>query len=465
MMKWEELLCSDRPIKNEYESVGDLRSEFEKDYHRIIESSCFRRLQDKTQVFPLDKSDFIRTRLTHSLEVSSLGRSLGQNAAKIIMAENIDPDMNEDVASKICEVLQCAGLVHDIGNPPFGHFGEETIRDWFEKNLSSLNYNGRKVIEYLDEQETGDLLHFEGNAQGLRMLSKLHFLGSRSGMNLTFSLLSAIIKYPVSSVEADKGSGDIKNHKPGYFKAEEDFFSKVCDACGTGNFRNPMTFILEAADDIAYATADIEDAMKKGFLSYRTLFKELKKHNVSEDAVEKLRDRYEYMCMIDCDEPEESAVMEWLEIMRDELIVSATRGFADNYHAIMNGSFDREIICDGRGKGILDALKRIAFDFAFVSKEIFRTEIAANTILSYILDRMIPAVLQFDRDVPPGLMEEKYITLIPERYMKVYYSATEHLSDEEKVYFRILLATDFISSMTDSYARDLYEELNGYRLH
>ena len=148
-MEWRTLLCAQRTRQTVSRASGnrDLRSEFEKDYHRIIGSASFRRLQDKTQVFPLDKSDFIRTRLTHSLEVSSLAKSLGQNITQDILQNGRDPEFTWQMKDDVCNILMCAGLIHDIGNPPFGHFGEETIRDWFEKNLSSLNYNGRKVIE------------------------------------------------------------------------------------------------------------------------------------------------------------------------------------------------------------------------------------------------------------------------------------------------------------------------------
>ena len=172
-MKWEQLLSTKRSRESgsgrRTDGNTDLRSEFEKDYHRIIGSASFRRLQDKTQVFPLDKSDFIRTRLTHSMEVSSIARSLGQNIAENILLykkdEGFKPHMKED----ICNILQCAGLIHDIGNPPFGHYGEVAIREWFERNLSKIEFHGCPVDQLLNEQMLADLYHFEGNAQALRL--------------------------------------------------------------------------------------------------------------------------------------------------------------------------------------------------------------------------------------------------------------------------------------------------------
>ena len=154
-MNWKQLLSEHRV--GEYKKSGqaksrDLRSEFEKDYHRIIGSASFRRLQDKTQVFPLDKSDFIRTRLTHSLEVSSLAKSLGQNVAESIIQKELDPEFGIQTKAEICDILQCAGLIHDIGNPPFGHFGEEAIRDWFGKNLSRLEFEGKNLTKVLSRQ-------------------------------------------------------------------------------------------------------------------------------------------------------------------------------------------------------------------------------------------------------------------------------------------------------------------------
>ena len=225
-MRWNELLSPQRARMYKKDSDNaqgaDLRSEFEKDYHRIIGSSTFRRLQDKTQVFPLDQSDFIRTRLTHSMEVSSFAKSLGQNIAQYILQNQLDETFTLQTKADICDVLQCAGLIHDIGNPPFGHFGEEAIRAWFVENLKNYQLEGQQVTNLLSPQMLQDLYHFEGNAQALRLVSKLHFLVDEHGMNLTYALLNTIIKYPVSSIQMDQQSRDIRKKKLGYFLSEQE---------------------------------------------------------------------------------------------------------------------------------------------------------------------------------------------------------------------------------------------------
>ena len=200
-MDWNQLLCSRRrkPITAGSSATGgrDLRTEYEKDYQKIIGSASFRRLQDKTQVFPLDKSDFIRTRLTHSLEVSSFARSLGQNIGKNLLAARKDSTFTWRTVEDMCNVLQCAGLIHDIGNPPFGHFGETAIRQWFRERLPEMMFFDRRVDDMLSEQMKQDFYQIEGNAQALRLVSKLHFFSDEYGMNLTYALLSTILKYPI----------------------------------------------------------------------------------------------------------------------------------------------------------------------------------------------------------------------------------------------------------------------------
>ena len=266
----------------------DLRNEFEKDYHRVLSSPSFRRLQDKTQVFPLEKNDFVRTRLTHSIEVSSFAKSLGQSIADEIIKKRINKNFgNKDVVA-ITNILATAGLLHDIGNPPFGHFGEDTIRAWFKNNLDILiikdeNGDKKKLSEILTDQMKADLTNFEGNAQAIRVVSKLHLLVDENGMNLTYALLNTLIKYPVSSLDIDPSNDDIKYKKMGYNLAEEDLFKAIVENTGTFDkktgkcYRHPLTFILEAADDIAYSTADIEDGIKKGFIDFDKFLETIKK--------------------------------------------------------------------------------------------------------------------------------------------------------------------------------------------
>ena len=270
MMDYDKLLCMERirDYKKGFKNT-DRRSEFEKDYHRIIGSASFRRLQDKTQVFALDSSDFIRTRLTHSLEVSSIAKSLGQTGGALLKEKGI---VTDEQVGYMTDILLCAGLLHDIGNPPFGHFGEAVIRDWFRENLDVMTYKDKPLSCYLSDVQKADLCNFEGNAQSLRVVAKLHHLVDDNGMNLTKGLLNTIIKYPTSSVEIDKKAGDIRLKKMGYFEADSELFQNITQSTGAGNSRHPLTFLLEAADDIAYSTADIEDGYKKGILSFMKLW-------------------------------------------------------------------------------------------------------------------------------------------------------------------------------------------------
>ena len=472
-MEWSRLLSPKRPGFYGQASVkrtGDLRSEFEKDYHRIIGSSSFRRLQDKTQVFALDKSDFIRTRLTHSLEVSSFAKSLGQNIAQYLIENKKDPGFTVEMKSDICDILQCAGLIHDIGNPPFGHSGEEAIRDWFERNLCKMTFKGNVITDLLSEQMLQDFYHFEGNAQAFRQVSKLHFLVNEHGMNLTYALLNTIVKYPVSSCGINKKSGNIKDKKMGYFYAEQDLYMRIAEEMGTVGVRHPLTFILEAADDIAYRTADIEDAFKKGCISYEKLREELliageaagAGQDGKVDAVAMLDHQYENAIKRNMENPKLYAVQNFLVRMQSSLIFSATYGFTSNYEAIMAGTYEHDIFYQTYGEWVIKALGDIAYRYAFISKPILMMEVSAGTILEDLMNRFVPAAINYDTEVPLQMMEKKLMTLISENYRQIYhYYAKNAKTEEERLYLRLLLVSDFVSGMTDSYAKDLYQKLNG----
>lgn len=474
-MEWKQLLCDDRIRSYRGKGSSDLRTEFEKDYHRIIQSASFRRLQDKTQVFPLDKSDFIRTRLTHSLEVSSYGKSLGQNIAQNIIKVIGDKSFLPEYAADICDILQCAGLLHDIGNPPFGHFGETVIRDWFARNLPELTYQGKKLTEVLTPQMLADFYHFEGNTQALRVVTKLHYLVDEHGMNLTKALLGTMIKYPVSSMEIHKDSGDIKTKKMGYFYADREIFAGLQESLGTNGSRHPLAYILEAADDIAYLTADIEDAFKKGCISYMELVQEL--NRAEEAAVQKgsapesvaeyhkmaarLTEKYERALKNEEDSPEVYAVQNWIVQVQGHLIANATAGFTGNYEAIMAGTYTKELLSGTPGELMARTLGDIAYRYAFISKPILKLEIAAENILNFLLDTFVRAVIYYDTETKLTAVQEKLIALISENYRTIYKRYSKGKSETEKLYLRLLLVTDDICGMTDSYAKRLYQELSG----
>ncbi len=471
-MKWSALLCEQRQ-RPSISGKGDSRNEFQRDYHRIIQSASFRRLQDKTQVFPLDKSDFVRTRLTHSLEVSSFAKSLGQMIFQNIIKFKQDSEITEEIKDKICSVLECAGLIHDIGNPPFGHFGEETIRAWFKNNLPNIKYNGKEITNILSEQMLNDLYHFEGNAQALRLLTKLHFLVDEHGMNLNFTLLNTIIKYPVSSIEINKESKNIKEHKMGYYLAEKELFEEITSATGAVDCRHPLAYILEAADDIAYKTADIEDAVKKGFITYSQLIRDLKSEKYSgkcadeqelneyQKAIDRLEYYYKTALENETSSPEQNAVQRWIIYVQGVLLKCAAFGFTKNYHEIMNGSFKDEILSVSHANALAYALGDLAYRYVFKSKPIYKLEISAGTILNFLLGKLVNAVLYYDTEKKLSPMSQRIIALISENYIKAYRSYSEDKDDNEKLYLRLLLVTDFICGMTDSYAKRLYQELSG----
>lgn len=468
-MEWRQLLCDDR-IRS-YKSgsnSGDLRTEFEKDYHRIIGSASFRRLQDKTQVFPLDKSDFIRTRLTHSLEVSSLAKSLGQNISKKIIQDIGDTSFQESYQADICDILQCAGLLHDIGNPPFGHFGETVIREWFLKNLKKYTYKGKNLEELLLPQMKADLYHFEGNTQALRLVTKLHYLVDEHGMNLTKALLGTIIKYPVSSLKIDKKSGNIKDKKMGYYYAERDIFADLQETLGTHGARHPLAYVLEAADDIAYRTADIEDAFKKGCITFGQLVQELKACGKEESADSEymrmtaaLEERYEKALARGIAQPENHAVQNWVVRVQGRLIACATYGFSQNYRQIMDGTYRYDLFHGTYGEHMAEALGDIAYRYAFISKPILKLEIAAETIMNFLLDKFVDAVIYYDTETEQTAVQKKLTALISDNYKAIYRIYSRDRDEVERLYLRLLLVTDSICGMTDSYAKSLYQELNG----
>ena len=484
-MNWNRLLCSER-IRNYQKSTTsrDLRTEFEKDFHRIIGSASFRRLQDKTQVFPLDKSDYIRTRLTHSLEVSSFAKSLAQNVGEKIMQEKKDPDFTWKNKEDISNILQCAGLLHDIGNPPFGHFGETTIREWFKNNLCKLEFNGQRLDEFLDPQMVQDFYHFEGNAQALRLVSKLHFLVDENGMNLTKALLATIIKYPTSSLEINKKSGNIKHKKMGYFYADRDNFYNIENSLELNGNRHPLTYLLEAADDIAYKTADIEDSVEKGNISYYELIKELEKRctesillkypfleekDLEEKVMESqygrlisvLKHKYEKAVKNGYQKPEIYAVQNWVVSIQGSLIFAASDNFINHYDEIMEGTYKYDLFHDTAVENLMYDLGDIAYKYSFTSKPIFKLEVAAQTILEFLLEKFVTSIIYYDTKEKISSLNERMVALISKDYMRIYKKESEGKSEKEKLYLRLMLVTDYVCGMTDSFAKDLYQELNG----
>ncbi len=471
-MNWEQLLCGKRERALISSNPNDVRTEFRKDYHRIIGSASFRRLQDKAQVYPLTRGDFVRTRLTHSLEVSSFAVSLGDTIFRRLMAEG-RYDITDRVREDCCNILECAGLVHDIGNPPFGHFGEFAIRQWFEENFKRLEYRGVPVRELLTPQMKADFLNFEGNAQALRVLTRLHCLMDMStGMNLTYALLNTIIKYPVNSLGIDKKSGDIRTKKMGFFTAEQALYDDISANTGAVGMRYPLTFILESADDIAYKTADIEDAAIKGLLSYDVILSELRgekaidkcaneaEQEMLENAAKALEHSLNSASSFNISKPRLRAVQRWIVKLQNMLIYAASDAFCDNYDAIMNGEFKRELLQASPARVLSEVLSDTAWRYAFRSPMIVKTELTENAIMNVLLDKIVNAALRFDTE-NARIYDRDLTEVLSENYLEICRRACTDKSPGEQAYFRLLFATDCISGMTDGYASEFFRNLSG----
>ncbi len=313
-------------LNKQVDLATELRKSFDSDYRRVIKSDAFRRLQDKTQVFPLERNDFVRTRLTHSLEVAMHSRDI----LRLVISQLNERNIEVMELSECYRLLETAALIHDIGNPPFGHFGEEAIRIWFEKN-------GPLYACWSDfsEQQQNDFLNFEGNAQTIRLLTKLHHDNgtSKAGMKLTATTLDTVIKYTASSDQLNKQQ--LLSKKVGYFYSEKQVFNAIKFATGTQNKRHPLVFLLEASDDIAYTFSDIEDAYNYGLYSYQ----DLKQFVDAQTGTKKF-------LMLEKDKTEEATLQEFLRKTQRAVCQSVAKNFANHYDLIMRGIYHNEIIIE-----------------------------------------------------------------------------------------------------------------------
>lgn len=479
-MNWEQLLSTETQVKREVEPEDFAKypmDDLEKDYKAIISSAAFRRLQDKTQVFPLDKSDFVRTRLTHSLEVSTIARQLGimitRNATGYLPDDFKNKDGKDKLVEKIPEVLSCAGLLHDLGNPPFGHFGEVVIGDWFKNEFQKEEFCYKKIAirELLTEQMQSDLKNFEGNAQALRILSKIRNKGKSHEINLTTGVIGALIKYPTDSLHVtNKKDPDIRRHKLGYYFAEQETFEKVSKETGTwidekNVARHPLTFLMEAAGDIAYSTADLEDALKKKMFSLKEFIAYFK-GNLEDDEKAQLliKDLERRLENVQDEESEMIAFQNWMDYARGWFMYCVTYSFSRNYKSIMNGEFQRELMQGTFHEKSMKIFKNAMVEFVYEQPEIVKLELSAKKIISTLLDDFIYAVIYMDEteeEYKNHQFQKKLCSLIPDN-LKADYEKAKTNDEGYNLYLRMMMITDFISGMTDSYAKNLYQELNAY---
>ncbi|MCS2699275.1 deoxyguanosinetriphosphate triphosphohydrolase [Phocaeicola dorei] len=440
-MNWKQLISNKRfGMEELHEARKDDRSEFQRDYDRLIFSAPFRRLQNKTQVFPLPGSVFVHNRLTHSLEVSCVGRSLGNDVANQLLKKH--PDLVDSHISEIGSIVSAACLAHDLGNPPFGHSGEKAISTYFSEG------QGMALKKELSPMEWDDLTHFEGNANAFRILTH-QFEGRRKGgFVMTYSTLASIVKYPFSSQLAGKKS------KFGFFLSEEADYQKIARELGIIQLskpdeplryaRHPLVYMVEAADDICYQMMDIEDAHKLKLLThdetkglYMLFFDEKRKKRIEE------------VCRIVTDVNEQIAYLRSSVI--GALIKECTRVFTENEKKILAGEFEGALI-----KHICSPLKEayencsaIALQRIYRSSDVLDIELAGFRVISTLIDLMINAVRS---------PEKAYSQLLINRV------SGQYNVNAPTLYGKIQAVLDYISGMTDVYALDLYRKIKGNSL-
>ena len=450
--KWN-LILSDKRFREKSATLPeDGRNPFENDYGRLIASAPVRRLQDKTQVFPLERSDYIRTRLTHSLEVSYIASSLAQSIEKILIDNN---EIDVDKKGWLSSLLRVAGLVHDMGNPPFGHFGEEAIKSFFNDYFVGKNRYG------ISSQEKADFENFDGNVQTFRIMSKLYYFGDQFSYNLTYSTLSSIIKYPSNSKEGNQGKDyqEIAKRKFGYFVSEKEKYEAINDYLQLGNRRNPVVYILEAADDIAYCAADLEDGVKLGVIRIEEIRSVLEKNlSLNKESVlkyfESLVDKFK-----DEGKLKDSLIIQNFRIfVQREMIRAAISCFCDNYQDIMTGKFEDELLLKSNAEDIRRTFKSLQ-GIIFNSKSVLKKELAGWEAVYGLLSIFVEASTKETFKADGNTYESRLYNIISSNYRKIY----EKVSDKTK-YHRIQLVVDYISGMTDRYAIDLYQELKGIKL-
>ncbi len=442
-MDWQRLISNKRLGQETRHTLRhDDRSEFKRDYDRLIFSAPFRRMQNKTQVFPLPGSIFVHNRLTHSLEVASVGMSLGNDVARMLLERH--PELRATLFEEIGTIVSTACLAHDMGNPPFGHSGEKAIQAFFTDG------KGQMIRGMVNEGMWSDLVHFEGNANAFRLLTH-RFHGRRAGgFVMTYSTLASIVKYPHAS-EAAGSHG-----KFGFFHSEEEYFRRVADDLGMIRLsregeplryaRHPLVYLVEAADDICYEIMDIEDSHKLRILSFeeteRLLLaffdEDTKDHirrRIDDEGLTDNNEKVVYMraCVIGCLESE------------------CAKTFVAHEDDILAGRFEGSLLdhVSERVSAAYDACRRLSYEKIYNSKPVLDVELGGYSIMETLMGSLIEAA------VSPG----KYHS---EQLRKRFSSQYDINSDDLET--RIMAVVDFISGMTDIFALDIYRKINGASL-
>lgn len=441
-MNWLDLLSHKRPGDTKKTTHDHTRSRFEQDFDRIIFSHPFRKLQDKTQVFPLPEDDFVHTRLTHSLEVSVVGRSLAKNAGTYLLNKYPELAKNGYSIHDFGGIVGAACLAHDLGNPPFGHSGEDSISSFFLTNEKGLFFKDK-----VSPQEWVDLTTFEGNAQGLRILNG----EGNGGLKLTYATLGAFTKYPLSS-SCEKEKGRKSQKKFGYYQCNAPLFQEMANemglvSLGTNKWsRHPLAFLVEAADDICYHIIDLEDGCRLGLVPFETvkgLLAEIIGDNYSEEKVQKIPSQNEKL-----------GTLRALAI--GQLIQECSEAFKENETNMLDGSFDTDLTSLIPSAGAMSKIIGLSIEKIYRSKLVLEKEAGGYEVIDNLIETFATATYfyYFDNPLPK---HKSVLRLLPEEY-KV------QLADSKSVYAALQVVIDFISGLTDSHAVRLYKTIKGYRL-
>jgi dGTPase len=444
MMNWEQLLSLKRfgdAEKRERIAQDETRLGFDVDFDRIIFSSAFRSLQDKTQVIPLSETDFVHTRLTHSLEVSVVGRTLGRRVGKVLLERH--PKLQElgYTFNDFGAIVAAASVTHDIGNPPFGHSGEKAIGEYFKSG------KGAKYKEQLSVKEYQDLIDFEGNANGFKILTETRE-GVSGGLRLSYATLGAFLKYPKESIPK-KPTPHIVDKKYGFFQSEKIEFLDVVKDLGLMQksttedisfYRHPLAYLVEAADDICYTIIDFEDGINLGLIEEEFALEymiKLVKDTIDSKKYHSLlykKDRVSYL----------------RALAIGVLINEAVDIFLANEKAILNGTFDKSLLDKCAYEAQINDIIKISVDKIYKSKEVVEKEVAGYRIIADLLDVFVSS-LNNKFDGTSSNYDKLVLNLLPEEYQ----------IENANLYKRIMLICSYVAGMSDSYAIRMHKKLTG----
>ena len=442
-MDWQKLISNKRLGQEQrHPDRHDDRTEFKRDYDRLIFSAPFRRLQNKTQVFPLPGSVFVHNRLTHSLEVASVGMSLGNDVARVLSSQH--PELRDTLFQEIGQIVATACLAHDMGNPPFGHSGEKAIQTFFTEGP------GSELQRQVSHQFWDDITHFEGNANAFRLLTH-QFEGRRAGgFVMTYSTLASIVKYPYSSSAAGKKG------KFGFFNSEKDIYRKISDELGIicksepGDplkfARHPLVYLVEAADDICYEIMDLEDAHKLKILTFDEISR-LMLNFFDEDAQQRICQRISDEGLTDDNEKVVYLRACVIGLLENECV----KAFTANEQAILDGNFEGSLI-DHISPRQAEAYKHCAElsrQRIYRSNVVLDVELSGYKIMETLMRLMVEAIMYPDRFYSKQLISRV---------------SSQYAIESPDLETRLMAVIDYISGMTDVYALDVYQKIQGLSL-